>query len=415
MKKLLILIVGLIALAALGWFAIYKLKAPAIQADIQKRSQEALVSNNLDWVTVSVDGRDLSLNGMAPTEQLKQHAVETANVYGVNRLSNNILVQSTSVAQEPEPDPIENAPIKSEVNPVDTTPDVKQVTAEPEQVEADVQVSSNELKTNAVPYRMNITRDDTGVYVFEGVVPGTEFKQEIDTHLLTLGIDPSKARWQVDVSSEAAPKNWQENAINSLSALQLLQEGSVSLGGDKAVVKGVAVSQDASDQAEAFAQSLASDFAETDVAFEVDSPKQVVKKIKPTPMVGSSKYAEKFCQTEFNNLLKQEKIQFESGSATLHEGSLLLLDKVSQVATRCADHQIQIHGYTDSNGAAAANKKLSKVRAEAVLSYLVSLGMSDKRLLAIGHGEARPIASNKTEKGRAKNRRIQLIVKGLKK
>ena len=55
------------------------------------------------------------------------------------------------------------------------------------------------------------------------------------------------------------------------------------------------------------------------------------------------------------------------------------------------------------------------MRAEAVLKHLISLGMSDERLLAIGHGEARPIASNKTEKGRAKNRRIQLIVKGLKK
>lgn len=401
MKKLLILILGLIALAALGWYAIYKLKAPAIQADIQKRSQEALASNNLDWVTANVDGRDLTLSGMAPTDELKQHAVETADVYGVRQLNNNILVQSPSVAQAqevPKPVPVEQEVAKAETKPV-----------------ADVKVAPNEVRGNAIPYKMSIARDDAGVYIFDGVVPGTEFKQAIDAHLLTLGADPSKARWQVDVSTEEAPKNWQENTIKSLSALQLLQEGSVSLDGDKALVKGTATSQDASDQAESFAQGLAGDFASTDVLFDIATPKQVAKDIEPTPMVGSAKYAEKFCQTEFNGLLKQEKIQFESGSTTLQAGSLLLLEKVSQVASRCADHQIQIHGYTDSNGAAAANKKLSKMRAEAVLKHLISLGMSDERLLAIGHGEARPIASNKTEKGRAKNRRIQLIVKGLKK
>ena len=159
---------------------------------------------------------------------------------------------------------------------------------------------------------------------------------------------------------------------------------------------------------------MSSDFASTDVAFDIASPKQVVQNNEAVPMVGSSKYAEKFCQTEFDALLKQEKIQFQSGSTEVEKSSLVLLEKVAQVASRCPDHQIQVHGYTDSNGAAAANKKLSKSRAEAVSSLLAGLGLAEKRLLAVGHGEAKPIASNKTEKGRAQNRRIELIVKGLK-
>ena len=169
--------------------------------------------------------------------------------------------------------------------------------------------------------------------------------------------------------------------------------------------------------AEAFAQKIAGDYT-TDMNFVIaEAPKAA----SPTPapeevtMVGSDKYAAKFCQTEFNALLKQQKIVFESGSSKLQEASSSLLDKISQVAVRCPNQIIQVHGYTDSRGGASANWKLSKVRAEAVASYLSSKGIEKSRLTAIGHGEKRPIASNKTEKGRAQNRRITLIVRGNKK
>ena len=189
------------------------------------------------------------------------------------------------------------------------------------------------------------------------------------------------------------------------------------MSNDQAVVKGAAATQDASDSAEAFAQKIAGDYT-TDMNFVIaEAPKAA----SPTPapeevtMVGSDKYAAKFCQTEFNALLKQQKIVFESGSSNLQQASSALLDKVSQVAVRCPNQVIQVHGYTDSRGAAAANWKLSKVRAEAVASYLASKGIEKSRLTAIGHGEKSPIATNKTEAGRAQNRRITLIVKGNKK
>jgi len=423
MKKLLIFILALIAIAVLGWFAIYQLKAPAIQSDIQKRSTEALASNSLDWVNVAVDGRDVTLSGSAPSEQLKQHALETANVYGVRQLTDNIQLASVAASDIKEPE-VEAEPtqapetgqvaekVEEPTQEVAEQSDNESKSAEP--VAADVAVAKVDINANAIPYRMNISKDDIGVYVFEGVVPNPEYKQAVDAHMQSVGADPVKARWQVDVSSEAPPANWQDNTLKSISALQLLQEGSVNLDGDQALVKGVAVSQDVSDQAESLVQSLSSDFASTDVAFDIASPKQVVQNNEAVPMVGSSKYAEKFCQTEFDALLKQEKIQFQSGSTEVEKSSLVLLEKVAQVASRCPDHQIQVHGYTDSNGAAAANKKLSKSRAEAVSSLLAGLGLAEKRLLAVGHGEAKPIASNKTEKGRAQNRRIELIVKGLK-
>ena len=413
MKKLLIFILALLALAVLGWFAIYKLKAPAIETDILKRSKEALSSNSLDWANVTVDGRDITLSGDAPSEQLKQHALDTANVYGVRQMSDEIAVSAADVVQT-EVEESEPVAEQEEVASKDDTADEEAAEKTDKTASADVAVAKVEMKANAIPYRMNIAKDDVGVYLFDGVVPNPEYKQAVDAHLQSLGADPVKARWQVSVSTETPPANWQANTLSSISALQLLQEGSVNFDGDQALIKGVAASQDASDQAESFVQSLSGDFATTDVDFDIATPKQVAQSAESVPMVGSSTYAEKFCQTEFNGLLKQEKIQFQSGSTELEKSSVALLEKVAQVAARCPDHQIQVHGYTDSNGAAAANKKLSKSRAETVTGILAGLGIAEKRLLAIGHGEAKPIASNKTEKGRARNRRIELIVKGLK-
>ena len=69
-----------------------------------------------------------------------------------------------------------------------------------------------------------------------------------------------------------------------------------------------------------------------------------------------------------------------------------------------------LEGYTDSTGDAAANKKLSLDRAAAVKSLLVAGGGADSRITTAGFGLENPIASNDTEEGRAKNRRLELPV-----
>jgi len=73
---------------------------------------------------------------------------------------------------------------------------------------------------------------------------------------------------------------------------------------------------------------------------------------------------------------------------------------------------ISVEGHTDNVGNAAANKKLSEQRAKAVLDYLVSRGVDKKRLKSVGYGLTKPVADNKTEEGRAKNRRVELVIKG---
>jgi OOP family OmpA-OmpF porin len=102
-----------------------------------------------------------------------------------------------------------------------------------------------------------------------------------------------------------------------------------------------------------------------------------------------------------------EGINFKTGSADITFGSYGLLDRAAQVMTDYPDIHIEISGHTDSRGAADYNRDLSARRAEAVKNYLVSKGIRPERLTSIGYGMDRPISSNKTDAGRARNRRTE--------
>jgi outer membrane protein OmpA-like peptidoglycan-associated protein len=69
--------------------------------------------------------------------------------------------------------------------------------------------------------------------------------------------------------------------------------------------------------------------------------------------------------------------------------------------------KVEVRGYTDNQGVAAANKELSLKRAEAVAAAIAAMGIAKERLSARGLGDTAPIASNDTEEGRAKNRRVE--------
>ena len=72
--------------------------------------------------------------------------------------------------------------------------------------------------------------------------------------------------------------------------------------------------------------------------------------------------------------------------------------------------KIEISGHTDNVGKPADNLALSNSRAKSVVNYLISKGIAAQRLVAKGYGETKPMADNKTEEGKAKNRRTELKV-----
>jgi len=103
-------------------------------------------------------------------------------------------------------------------------------------------------------------------------------------------------------------------------------------------------------------------------------------------------------------------IYFESGSATIQPQSYGVLDGVVELLRDNPDVMVEIAGHTDSDGSASYNQGLSQRRAESVRSYLVRKGISASRLTTVGYGESRPVASNATADGKARNRRIEFRV-----
>jgi len=105
-----------------------------------------------------------------------------------------------------------------------------------------------------------------------------------------------------------------------------------------------------------------------------------------------------------------KNVFFEVGKFELKSESKVELLKLKEMLVNTPDVKIEFGGYTDNTGNEQNNIKLSKNRAEAVMSYLIELGVDASRLSAKGYGSANPIADNSTEEGRAKNRRTEFKV-----
>ena len=125
---------------------------------------------------------------------------------------------------------------------------------------------------------------------------------------------------------------------------------------------------------------------------------------------GSSISAED-CDDYLSALLARTKIRFETNSAEISNRSANLLEEIGHVLNQCRGTTIEVAGHTDSRGTKQLNNRLSRERARSVVRYLVrNDGVARRRLKAVGYGEDQPIARNDTERGRARNRRIEMVV-----
>ncbi|WP_178338202.1 OmpA family protein [Candidatus Avelusimicrobium facis] len=103
-------------------------------------------------------------------------------------------------------------------------------------------------------------------------------------------------------------------------------------------------------------------------------------------------------------------ILFETGNAALSAGSVSTLNGLLRVLKKYPKNNIIVAGYTDSTGSKAVNDNLSIQRAKAVYDYLMANNLRTKSIQYTGYGSANPVASNSTAAGRAKNRRVELLI-----
>lgn len=103
-------------------------------------------------------------------------------------------------------------------------------------------------------------------------------------------------------------------------------------------------------------------------------------------------------------------ILFDIGSAVLSTDAINTLNDLNRVLKKYPKNRIVVQGYTDSTGSEEYNLLLSQQRAQSVYNHLLSNGLKTLSLTYVGYGEANPVASNDTEAGRAKNRRVVLVI-----
>jgi outer membrane protein OmpA-like peptidoglycan-associated protein len=102
-------------------------------------------------------------------------------------------------------------------------------------------------------------------------------------------------------------------------------------------------------------------------------------------------------------------LNFETNSWQIRPSDAATLDEVAAALKQTPGMRVRIEGHTDNVGTAESNRVLSERRAQSVMEALVQRGVDRARMSAAGFGQERPIADNRTEEGRAKNRRVELV------
>lgn len=103
-------------------------------------------------------------------------------------------------------------------------------------------------------------------------------------------------------------------------------------------------------------------------------------------------------------------VTFAVNSADISASFYPVLDSVALVLKEYDKTLVEIAGHTDSTGSESSNQALSERRAASVSSYLMSRDVQPDRLLTVGAGESRPVATNDTEAGRQQNRRVEITI-----
>lgn len=191
---------------------------------------------------------------------------------------------------------------------------------------------------------------------------------------------------QITVGAVATPANWNGYVQKLITPdLRDISKGQLKIDGSTVSVTG-------------------------EVANEVQRQKiasAMLTSLNPTYTVNNGLRVSAADQGVLDRTLANRTVEFESGKATLTPAGRAIVDEMASAMLKLKEPKVDIIGHTDNQGMRSANQNLSQARAEAVKAYLSSHGLKSELLRASGQGPDRPIASNDSAEGRARNRRIE--------
>lgn len=230
--------------------------------------------------------------------------------------------------------------------------------------------------------------DDVPV-VIKGVVATTSDKQQLLTKLKAQY--PNKTiNDEVEVRSNISlPTNWQQVATAIIdSDITTIRQGRIDIHGTTISLHGKVNSVEQKEAIQKRIHSRLTDLYQLDNQLEVTQGEQQL----------------------IDQTLGNRIVEFESGSTNLTPLGLGILDEMADVIRSIGDQPVTITGHTDNVGNPSSNLLLSNQRAEAVKQYLIGRGIASTRLSTEGKGDTDPVASNDTQEGRMRNRRIEFTL-----
>ena len=194
---------------------------------------------------------------------------------------------------------------------------------------------------------------------------------------------------QIAVGAVVLPTNWNAHVQKLIAPnLKLISRGQLKVDGNTVSVKGEVAN-------EAQRQKIAS---------------EMVTNLNSTFTVNNSLRVSASEQSVLDTTLGNRIVEFDTGKSTLTQTGKVILDELAVPLLKLKDKKLEVIGNTDNQGLRASNIALSYARAEVVRAYLASRGVVAESISINGQGPDRPIASNETTEGRARNRRIEFRV-----
>lgn len=384
MKNALLALLGLILIGILTYFC-FQDKAGTIREDLESKANNTLIYKQLLDAKAQLVGHGyetttvMKLTGEVPSIEAKEEATQlVGSILGVSGVDNELIVAKQNLITQPViqdviPPQIEEAPS---------------------------------------PYLFDASKDKNGHLLLSGYVDNKEVHRALVKKAYEFfGEQNTTDNLKV---AKGAPENWGSVIYYALTKLKEVDYGDMKLHNTNYAFNGYISSPKAEEiklNILKAADAKMSKYSNYSGNFEISTPKQ--KTVKKEIKLNSSK----LCQQALLELSKRQKILFEYNKADIKKSSIDAVNNVVKVLKKCKFGKteiLEIGGHTDSIGNASYNKKLSQKRADSVKNYLIKQGIDKSKLISHGYGEKAPKVSNMLKTGRAKNRRIEFTIKGIK-
>lgn len=349
-----------LGLFALFLYALFVFSFSSIQAEARASAEDALAAIGADWANVAASGQVITLEGSAPS-QADINAAERA------------IKEATRTPLGIRARPVINVRNRAKIAASNVAP-------------APAETPPPAITAHDWTYTL-----DRNVLVLSGDVPDNATQAAIINAAQRRQSTPrfSSVRNDLNITGHQAGNGFTETAIRGVNTLSRCDVGTASFTNN------------------VFALNCEADPAIADaIQADASAPLEFGSLGRVDVYSAQDVVA---CNQTMMDLLSQTRIEFAISSAVIDAKSYTLLDQTAEAAKACPG-RLQIEGHTDNTGRFSSNERLSRQRAEAVRRALIDRGVASARLSAEGYASSRPIADNTTERGRARNRRIEIKV-----